>query len=96
MTTSEPTGAPSKRNGGTVPWRTRRRIVFATLLFCAAVVGRFAFFDHADTRVGEALVTGAFLLAGMVVGSYVFGATWETIAMPTSSRARYYEDPNNY
>tara|TARA_R110000868_G_scaffold73547_1_gene213241 strand:+ start:718 stop:990 length:273 start_codon:yes stop_codon:yes gene_type:complete len=75
-----------------VPWRTSRRIVLSTLLVCAGVVGRFTFWDGTDTRVNEALVTGAYMLAAAVIGSYVFGKTWETINVPTSPRRRSYEE----
>jgi hypothetical protein len=78
-----------------VPWRTSRRIVFGALLICAGVVVRFTGWEAADTRVNEALVTGAYMLAAAVIGSYVFGKTWETINVPTSPRRRRYESEDS-
>ena len=34
-------------------------------------------FYGSDTKLHEAIVSSAFLLAGGVIGSYVFGAVWD-------------------
>lgn len=57
-------------------WKIRRRIIFITLIFCALEIGYITFFGK-DTSLNESIVTSAFLLAGSVIGSYVFGAVWD-------------------
>lgn len=57
-------------------WTRRRRVVFATLAYCAGMNGYLVALG-ADTVLHRALAEGAFMLAGAVVGSYVFGATWD-------------------
>jgi hypothetical protein len=61
-------------------WRYRRKMIFLTLLFCAACV-IYIMVWGADTRVNETIVLGCFMLAGSVVGVYVGGATWEDIRL---------------
>lgn len=58
------------------PWKLRRRIINLTLLFCAGIV-IWLVIDGRDTNLAAATVNAAFLLAGMVIGSYVFGAAWD-------------------
>lgn len=64
------------RNFG-VAWNYRRRIVTWTLIFCAVMI-MLAFFygTCANVEVRKEIVSSAFLLAGAVIGSYVFGAVW--------------------
>jgi hypothetical protein len=57
-------------------WKIRRRIITGTLLFCAATVS-YIVFKGTDSHINETIVTSAFALAGMVIGSYVFGAVYE-------------------
>jgi len=57
-------------------WRIRRRIIAVTLVLCAFVV-IYLLFQGKDTRLHESLANGAFLLAGSVIGTYVFGAAWD-------------------
>ncbi len=64
------------RNEQGRPWLFRRRVVVSTLLFCAAVVVKIVVWGHDSERIGEALGMAAFMLAGSVIGSYVFGAVW--------------------
>ena len=66
-------------------WRVRRRIIYATLTFCATTVG-WLVVTMPDTRLAETLATGAMLLAGSVIGSYVFGAAWDDKNHMTASR----------
>ena len=57
-------------------WLIRRRIVNLTLLFCAVCV--VWLIDRGqDTDLHKAIANGLILLAGSVIGSYVFGATWD-------------------
>jgi len=57
-------------------WKIRRRVIFLTLAFCAWIVGKVLLMES-PTTAHEAIATTALLLAGSVVGSYVFGATWD-------------------
>lgn len=57
-------------------WKNRRRVIFASLAFCAALIGYLAFTGE-DTRLNETIVIASFGLAGLVIGSYVFGAAWD-------------------
>ena len=57
-------------------WKIRRRIILATLTFCASGVGYLIGWG-ADTRLNETLANGLLLLAGSTIGSYVFGAAWD-------------------
>jgi len=59
-------------------WRIRRRIINTTLVLCALEIFYLTIWG-ADTRLAETLATGAFLLAGSVIGSYVFGAAYEDV-----------------
>lgn len=57
-------------------WVIRRRIINLTLLFCASCV-IYLMLKGDDTQLSQSIVNGAFLLAGSVIGSYIFGATWD-------------------
>jgi hypothetical protein len=57
-------------------WRIRRKVIFATLLFCAVEVGYLTLAGQ-DTQLHQAIATSLILLAGSVIGSYVFGAIWD-------------------
>lgn len=57
-------------------WRIRRRIIVGTLLYCGAMVLYLAVWGD-STSLAEAIATGLILLAGSVIGSYVFGAVWD-------------------
>jgi hypothetical protein len=54
----------------------RRRIIVATLVWCAALVTYLAVWGR-PTSLSEAISTGLILLMGSVIGSYVFGAVWD-------------------
>jgi hypothetical protein len=66
----------TNRNVGMASWTIRRRIIVLTLVFCAGLV-LYVTLKGTDTRTAETIVQSAFYLAGMVIGSYVFGAVWE-------------------
>jgi len=57
-------------------WKNRRRVIFGSLFYCAGQLAYLAALG-ADTRVNEMIVLGSFVLAGGVIGSYVFGAVWD-------------------
>jgi hypothetical protein len=59
-------------------WENRRRTIFATLLFCAALIV-FITGWGADTKLNETIIQFAFITAGGVIGAYVFGAAWEDV-----------------
>ena len=66
----------AKLDTGLQRWRIRRRIVNLTLAFCAGCVV-YLIAAGADTDLNKAIANGLILLAGSVIGSYVFGATWD-------------------
>ena len=57
-------------------WANRRRVVWATLLFCAGVMV-YSLGWGRDTALFETAVTMSFLTGTATVGSYAFGAAWE-------------------
>lgn len=61
---------------GQFEWKRRRRVIFATLAFCAAEVAYLTIWGT-DTGLNNTIVTSLILLAGSVIGSYVFGAVWD-------------------
>lgn len=67
-------GAHSRNIGGS--WKIRRRIIFSTLLFCAACIVYSMVWQERET-IAEVVITNAFLAGGAIIGSYVFGAVWD-------------------
>lgn len=61
-------------------WKNRRRVVFATLMFCAALVVYLAGWGS-DSRLHETMAWGSFSLAGFVIAGYVFGAVMEDVGL---------------
>ena len=59
-------------------WRIRRKFMFAVSLFCVLVIS-YCLFYNLETRVAETAVTMSFVTLLGIVGSYVFGATWQDI-----------------
>ncbi|OOY22483.1 hypothetical protein BMI91_19570 [Thioclava sediminum] len=57
-------------------WKNRRRVIFASLLFCAVFVAFVILRGH-DDALNQAALLYLTSFAGGVVGSYVFGAAWE-------------------
>lgn len=57
-------------------WKIRRRIVIATLIFCAFCV-LWIMIRGDERSVLEVIVMCAFGLAGSTIGAYIFGATWD-------------------
>lgn len=60
-------------------WENRRRTIFATLLFCAAVISYLTGWGE-DTRLAETIVMWAWITGGSVIAAYVFGACYEDVA----------------
>lgn len=58
------------------PWQVRRRIVVVTLIWCIVLISYLAIWGKADT-LREAIATSLVLLMGSVIGTYVFGASWD-------------------
>lgn len=57
-------------------WAVRRRIIVATLLFCAGEIVYLTGWGQ-DTDLASTIANGVLILAGSVIGSYVFGAVWD-------------------
>lgn len=57
-------------------WKNRRLIIRATLIFCALEILYLTIWGE-STPLTTTLANGAYLLAGSVIGSYVFGAVWD-------------------
>lgn len=73
------------------PWKMRRRVIVGCLLFCAAVVFWLAIFGP-DTELNRSIANALVLLAGSVIGSYVFGATWDDANVMKSAGIEAYQD----
>ena len=63
-------------------WKMRRRTVIVSLLFCAWAIAYTMLKTYGvkgceDSRVAETVITMAFGAAVPIIGSYVFGATWD-------------------
>lgn len=58
-------------------WKVRRRIIHATLLFCAFCVIWIMVFSDDTRSVAEVIVMCAFGLGFATIGSYIFGAVWD-------------------
>lgn len=57
-------------------WKLRRRVVFGTLFYCAAMVTYLVIWGK-DTSLNAQIGVALIGLAVMVIGSYVFGAVWD-------------------
>lgn len=58
-------------------WKIRRRIVILALCFCAGCIAYLMICGQPDSRLHETIAYGLFVTAISVIGSYVFGATWD-------------------
>ena len=63
-------------------WRYRRRFMFLVSLFCGVVIA-YSLGWGEDTRKAETAITFGFLALMGIVGSYVFGATWDDKRPPS-------------
>jgi hypothetical protein len=57
-------------------WKHRRRLVYGTIAFAAAMVLVGAF-DWTDRQVSSQLVIGGVSLITLILSGYVFAATWD-------------------
>lgn len=57
-------------------WTIRRRIIVITLFWCGVMVTYLSIWGR-DIQLSETSVNGLLLLMASVIGSYVFGATWD-------------------
>lgn len=57
-------------------WKIRRNIVNLTLIFSALSI-TYLMLKGNDTQLHQAIANGLILLSGSVIGSYIFGATWD-------------------
>ncbi|APO74280.1 hypothetical protein AM571_CH01445 [Rhizobium etli 8C-3] len=65
---------------GLFEWGRRRLLIYLTLLFCgvAATAILVVALQGTSTALLIALVGAIFSLAGATLGSYIFGAQWDT------------------
>lgn len=59
-------------------WKMRRRAVFFTLIFSAAIISYVAY-RWESTSLAENLVIGSFGLMGAVIAAYIGGAAYEDV-----------------
>lgn len=57
-------------------WVIRRAFMFAISAFCVGVIS-YTLWKGMDTKVAETAVSMSFVALISIVGSYVFGATWD-------------------
>ena len=57
-------------------WRYRRRFMLAAVSFCMAVVV-YVLWKGTEGAVAETAISMSFICLISIVGSYVFGATWD-------------------
>lgn len=72
-------------------WRIRRRFMFAVSAFCMLIIG-YIIFRGIDTETAQTAINMAFLCLISILGSYVFGATWEDISTHGKSSSKRNED----
>jgi len=60
------------RNYGT--WKNRRKVIFLTLIFNAALIGYLTVYGDGASRLHETIATGSFSLTTLIILGYVFGA----------------------
>lgn len=72
-------------------WKIRRRIVIATLIFCAFCV-LWIMIRGDERSVLEVIVMCSFGLAGSTIGAYVFGSVWDDKNVMKEIGRRAYED----
>lgn len=73
--------------GGQSSWRIRRRFMFAVTAFCMWVIA-YVLWRGLTTGPADTAVTMAFLTLIGIVGSYVFGATWEDVSLGKAKIAK--------
>lgn len=81
------------------PWGVRRRLIMATVLYCAGEVTYLTIWGR-DTELHQAIAVSLILLAGSTIGSYVFGAAWDNknerdAEIRARGARRFRPDPNS-
>lgn len=61
-------------------WTVRRRFMFSVAAFCMWTIAYILYKDRTSGPADTA-ITMAFLTLISIVGSYVFGATWEDVSI---------------
>jgi len=56
-------------------WKIRRRVVLATITFCAAMTLYLAVWGQSDD-LRATIANGILFLAGSVIMGYIFGVVW--------------------
>lgn len=67
------------RNPSTSSWQIRRRFMFAVSAFCMGTIA-YVLWKDLTSAPAETAVNMAFVTLLGIVGSYVFGATWEDVS----------------
>ena len=62
------------------PWKLRRRAVFGSMIFAAAILV-YVMWRWDSTSLAETLALGSFGLIGTVVAAYVGGAAYEDVRL---------------
>lgn len=73
-------------------WKVRRRIIVATLVFCAGEIIYLTGWGK-DHELSRTIANGILLLAGSTIGSYIFGAVWDSRNVMTTFAGDDGEDP---
>lgn len=68
------------RNPLTSSWQIRRRFMFTVSAFCMWAIA-YVLYKDLTSGPADTTVTMAFVTLLGIVGSYVFGATWEDVSM---------------
>jgi len=61
-------------------WRIRRRFMFTVAAFCMWTVA-YVLWKDLSSGPADTAVTMSFIVLLGIVGSYVFGATWEDVSI---------------
>ena len=59
-------------------WKNRRRFMFTVSAWIIAAIS-YVLYTKLNTSPAEAMVTMGLLALAGIIGSYVFGATWQDI-----------------
>lgn len=68
-------------------WATRRRIIILTLIWASGLITYISVFGR-SISVNEAIATNLIFMMGGVIGSYVFGAVWQSTSDKKSEIAQ--------
>jgi hypothetical protein len=59
-------------------WKYRRSTVMVALVYCATTIA-LVLWRGSDSALNREAVNVLAILAGTIIGSYVFGAAWERV-----------------